>query len=61
MTVQDIANAVKYPEFEGLGLTEEQKLAYNKFRFWRIVIASSIWYSFYYLGRLNWVSACPGS
>ena len=59
MTLQDIAKAVKYPEFEGLGLTEEQKLAYNKFRFWRIVIASSIWYSFYYLGRLNWGICMP--
>jgi len=53
------ASAVRWPELEGLGLTEEQKLAYNRFRFWRIVIASSIWYSFYYLGRLNWGVCMP--
>lgn len=54
-----IAQALKWPELEGLGLTPEQKLAYNRFRFWRIVIASSIWYSFYYLGRLNWGICMP--
>ena len=50
---------LKWPEFNGLGLTPKQKLAYNRFRFWRIVIASSIWYSFYYLGRLNWGVCMP--
>ena len=54
----DTASA-RWPEFEGLGLTEEQKVAYNNFRFWRIVIACSIWYSFYYLGRLNWGICMP--
>lgn len=54
-----ISKALKWPEFEGLGLTPEQKLAYNRFRFWRIVIASSIWYSFYYLGRLNFGVCMP--
>lgn len=58
MTTQ-IINKIKWPEFEGLGLTEEQKIAYDRFRFWRIVIASSIWYSFYYLGRLNWGICMP--
>ncbi|MCL5422856.1 MAG: MFS transporter [Nitrospirae bacterium] len=52
-------SAVRWPELEGLGLTEERKLAYNRFRFWRIVIACSIWYSFYYLGRLNWGICMP--
>jgi sugar phosphate permease len=51
--------AARWPEFEGLGLTEERKVAYNNFRFWRIVIACSIWYSFYYLGRLNWGICMP--
>ncbi len=53
------AAAARWPEFEGLGLTEEQKVAYNNFRFWRIVIACSVWYSFYYLGRLNWGICMP--
>ncbi len=59
MTSQQIVKKIKWPEFEGLGLTEEQKLDYDRFRFWRIVIASSIWYSFYYLGRLNWGICMP--
>jgi len=46
MSIKETVKASKWPEFEGLGLTEEQKLAYNRFRFWRIVIASSIWGSF---------------
>lgn len=54
-----VGGALKWPEFEGLGLTSEQQLAYNRFRFWRIVMASSIWYSFYYLGRLNWGLCIP--
>jgi OPA family glycerol-3-phosphate transporter-like MFS transporter len=53
------SQASKWPEFEGLGLSEPQKAAYNRFRFWRIVIACSIWYSFYYLGRLNWGICMP--
>ncbi|MEW6408873.1 MAG: MFS transporter [Nitrospirota bacterium] len=59
MTAKEVVKALKWPEFEGLPLTEEQKLAYDRFRFWRIVIASSIWYSFYYLGRLNWGVCMP--
>ncbi|MCX5825994.1 MAG: MFS transporter [Deltaproteobacteria bacterium] len=54
-----ISQASKWPELQGLGLTPEQQSAYNRFRFWRIVIASSIWYSFYYLGRLNWGICMP--
>lgn len=50
---------VKYPEFEGLGLTESEQVSYDKFRFWRVVILVSIWYSFYYLGRLNWGMCLP--
>jgi sugar phosphate permease len=49
----------RWPELEGLGLSEAQKTAYNNFRFWRIVVACSLWYSFYYLGRLNWGIALP--
>ena len=59
MSIKETVKALRWPEFEGLGLTEEQKLAYNRFRFWRIVIASSIWYSFYYLGRLNFGICMP--
>ncbi len=50
---------VKYAEFEGLDLTEEQKINYDRFRFWRVVILVSIWYSFFYLGRLNWGMCMP--
>ena len=59
MTAKEVTRALKWPEFEGLGLTPEKALAYNRFRFWRIVMASSIWYSFYYLGRLNWGVCIP--
>ncbi len=59
MTAKEAVRALKWPEFEGLGLTPEQALAYNRFRFWRIVIASSIYYSFFYLGRLNWGICMP--
>lgn len=50
---------VKWPELEGLGLNEEQKKHYNWFRLWRVVIAASVFYSFYYLGRLNWGICLP--
>ncbi len=49
----------KWPELEGLGLCEEGKYEFNKFRFWRVVIAASVFYSFYYLGRLNWGICMP--
>ncbi len=49
----------KWPELEGLDLCEERKYEFNKFRFWRVVIAASVFYSFYYLGRLNWGICMP--
>ncbi len=59
MTAKEPVRASRWPEFEGLGLTPEQQSAYNRFRLWRIVVASSIFYSFYYLGRLNWGVCIP--
>lgn len=59
MADREVGEAQGWPEFEGLGLTTEQQTAYNRFRFWRIVIASSAFYSFYYLGRLNWGVCIP--
>jgi len=55
----NIKMAEKYPEFVGLDLSEEKQTEYNSFRFWRIVILVSVWYSFYYLGRLNWGMCMP--
>ncbi len=51
--------AIKYPEFVGLGLSDARQLEYDKFRFWRVVIIVAVWYSFYYLGRLNWGMCMP--
>ncbi len=53
------AASARFPELEGLGLSEERKLYYDRFRFWRVVIICSLFYSFYYLGRLNWGIALP--
>jgi len=50
---------VRFPELEGLGLTDAEQTYYNRFRFWRVVIVVSFWYSFYYLGRLNWGMCMP--
>jgi OPA family glycerol-3-phosphate transporter-like MFS transporter len=49
----------RFPEFEGTGLSEQQMLAYDRYRFWRICIMAAVWYSFYYLGRLNWGFCIP--
>ena len=49
----------RFPELDGLGLNEQQMLAYDHYRFWRICIMAAVWYSFYYLGRLNWGFCIP--
>ncbi|HXZ95982.1 MAG TPA: MFS transporter [Burkholderiales bacterium] len=49
----------RFPEFEGLELTEQQMIAYDRYRFWRITVMASVWYSFYYLGRLDWSFCIP--
>ncbi|HYA21062.1 MAG TPA: MFS transporter [Burkholderiales bacterium] len=49
----------RFPEFEGLELTEQQMLAYDRYRFWRITVMAAVWYSFYYLGRLDWSFCIP--
>lgn len=49
----------RFPELEGTGLNEQQMLAYDRYRFWRICIMAAVWYSFYYLGRLNWGFCIP--
>jgi OPA family glycerol-3-phosphate transporter-like MFS transporter len=54
-----MANTARFLEFDGLGLTEQQETSYNNFRLWRVVIMVSVWYSFYYLGRLNWGMCLP--
>lgn len=49
----------KWPELTGIGLNADQQTRFNSFRFWRVVIMASVFYSFYYLGRLNWGIAMP--
>jgi OPA family glycerol-3-phosphate transporter-like MFS transporter len=51
--------ASKFPEFVGLGMTESEQIRYDRYRFWRVVVLVAFWYSFYYLGRLNWGMAMP--
>ncbi len=48
-----------FPELAAAGMSPDQQLAYAKFRFWRILLPVAIWYSFYYLGRLNWGICLP--
>jgi len=59
LAVMEKPGATQFPELEGLGLSPERQLYYNRFRFWRIVIVCSLFYSFYYLGRLNWGICLP--
>lgn len=49
----------RYPELARAGLAPHEQLAFARFRFWRILIPIAIWYSFYYLGRLNWGICLP--
>jgi OPA family glycerol-3-phosphate transporter-like MFS transporter len=59
MSISNVNTSTVFPEFDGLGLPESEQLRYDKFRFWRVVIIVAIWYSFYYLGRLNWGMCMP--
>lgn len=58
MSLQPEVNA-KWPELTEIGLNADQQTRFNSFRFWRVVIMASVFYSFYYLGRLNWGIAMP--
>lgn len=58
MSLQPGVNA-KWPELTGIGLNADEQTRFNSFRFWRVVIVASVFYSFYYLGRLNWGIAMP--
>lgn len=51
--------ATLFPELVAAGMPAHQQLLYSRFRFWRILIPVAIWYSFYYLGRLNWGICLP--
>lgn len=55
----DSSQISKYPELERAGMTLEQQEAFARFRLWRILVPVAIWYSFYYLGRLNWGICLP--
>ncbi len=55
----EAAVATRFPELQGLGLSIEQQLAYDRFRLWRVAVMAAVWYSFYYLGRLNWGFCLP--
>lgn len=48
-----------FPELAAAGMLPEQQLAYARFRFWRVLLPVALWYSFYYLGRLNWGISLP--
>lgn len=48
-----------FPELAAAGMSEEQQLQFARFRFWRMLLPVAIWYSFYYLGRLNWGICLP--
>lgn len=49
----------RYPELERAGMPPAQQEAFARFRLWRILIPVAVWYSFYYLGRLNWGICLP--
>src|SRR5579872_2858226 len=48
-----------FPELAAAGMSEDQQLAFARFRFWRVLLPVALWYSFYYLGRLNWGISLP--
>ena len=48
-----------FPELAAAGMSEGQQLAFARFRFWRVLLPVALWYSFYYLGRLNWGISLP--
>jgi sugar phosphate permease len=51
--------SARFPEFVGLDLAQDRQLAYHRFRLWRVAVLAAVWYSFYYLGRLNWGFCIP--
>jgi OPA family glycerol-3-phosphate transporter-like MFS transporter len=48
-----------FPELAAAGMSPQQQLEFANFRFWRILLPIAVWYSFYYLGRLNWGICLP--
>lgn len=48
-----------FPELAAAGMSPQQQLAFARFRFWRVLLPVALWYSFYYLGRLNWGISLP--
>ncbi len=48
-----------FPELAAAGMTHDQQLKFARFRFWRVLLPVALWYSFYYLGRLNWGISLP--
>jgi OPA family glycerol-3-phosphate transporter-like MFS transporter len=48
-----------FPELAAAGLSPREQLSFARFRFWRVLLPVAIWYSFYYLGRLNWGISLP--
>jgi OPA family glycerol-3-phosphate transporter-like MFS transporter len=48
-----------FPELAAAGMSEQQQVQFARFRFWRMLLPVAIWYSFYYLGRLNWGICLP--
>jgi hypothetical protein len=34
--MKDATAKDKYPEFEGLGLTDSEQVSYDRFRFWKV-------------------------
>src|SRR5438477_12686186 len=48
-----------FPELAAAGMSADQQLQFARFRFWRILLPVAVWYSFHYLGRLNWGICLP--
>ena len=48
-----------FPELAAAGMSTQEQLAFARFRFWRVLLPVALWYSFYYLGRLNWGICLP--
>src|SRR5438477_551005 len=48
-----------FPELAAAGMSADQQLQFARCRFWRILLPVAVWYSFYYLGRLNWGICLP--
>jgi len=59
LNFQSTAPAVSVPELADTGMSERQQLEFTRFRLWRVLIPICVWYSFFYLGRLNWGFCLP--